>query len=112
MTNRTSTRATALTGAPITLRWHSQDVRVRHDDPRLNAYSGVVQRLASAMSITTEVATLRHVLARETAYEVGWECDPHSAGEGALRAVHRTMAGGSGITAGTSASDAVAYEPS
>ena len=43
---------------------------MRHDDPRLNAYSAVVQRLQSALTITTEVETLRLGLARETAYDV------------------------------------------
>ena len=61
---------TAVTRDPLTLRWRGRDVRIRHDDPRLNRYSAVIQRLQSAMTITTEVETLRLVLARETAYEV------------------------------------------
>jgi hypothetical protein len=47
-----------------------KDARVRHDDPRLSGYSGVVMRLQSAMTITTEVATLRLVMARDHAYDV------------------------------------------
>ena len=45
-------------------------MRVRYDDPLLNRYSAVVQRLQSAMAITSEVATLRLVMARERAYDV------------------------------------------
>ena len=55
---------------PLYVRWRGKDVRVRHDDPLLGPYSAVIQRLQSAMTITTEVATLRLVMARERAYEV------------------------------------------
>ena len=44
-------------------RWRGQDVLIRWDDPLLNRASAVVQRLQqSAMTITTEVATLRRVM--------------------------------------------------
>jgi hypothetical protein len=59
-----------MTPEPIFVRWQGRQVRVRHDDPRLSRYSDVVTRLQSAMTITTEVATLRLVMAAETAYEV------------------------------------------
>ena len=55
---------------PLYLRWRGKDVRVRHDDPLLSRYSPVIATLQSAMSITTEVATLRLVMARERAYVV------------------------------------------
>ena len=55
---------------PLFLRWRGNDVRVRHDDPLLSRYSAVVQRLDAAMTITTDVATLRLVMARERAYHV------------------------------------------
>src|SRR5687768_12167033 len=43
--------------------WRGQDVLIRWDDPLLNRASAVVQRLQqSAMTITTEVATLRRVM--------------------------------------------------
>ena len=59
-----------MTPGPLTIPWHGREVRIRHDDARLNRYSAVVQRLAAAMTITTEVETLRLVLAREAAYDV------------------------------------------
>jgi hypothetical protein len=55
---------------PVYLRWRGQDVRIRHDDPFLTRYSAVVQRLDAAMTITSEVASLRLVMARELAYDV------------------------------------------
>ena len=55
---------------PLYLRWRGQDVRIRHDDRRLTRYSPVIATLQSAMTITTEVATLRLVMARERAYDV------------------------------------------
>jgi hypothetical protein len=54
---------------PLFVRSRGKDVRIRHDDPLLGPYSAVIQRLQSAMTITTEVATLRLVMAREWAYE-------------------------------------------
>ena len=33
---------------PIHLRWRGQDVRIRHDDPRLGPYSPVIATLQSA----------------------------------------------------------------
>jgi hypothetical protein len=56
---------------PLYLRWRGRDVRIRHDDPRLGPYSPVIATLRSAMTITTEVATVRLVIARERAYRVG-----------------------------------------
>jgi hypothetical protein len=55
---------------PLTLRWRSTDVRIRHDDPRLGSYSPVIATVQAAMPITTEVATLRLVMARERTYDV------------------------------------------
>ena len=45
-------------------------VRIRHDDPLLTRYSPVIATLRSAMTIMSEVATLRLVMARERAYDV------------------------------------------
>ena len=58
------------TPEPLFLRWRSHSVRIRHDDPLLTRYSAVVQRLDAAMTITTDVETLRLVIAREAAYDV------------------------------------------
>jgi hypothetical protein len=55
---------------PLYLRWRGKDVRIRHDDPRLSRYSPAIATLQSAMMITTEVATLQLVMARERAYDV------------------------------------------
>jgi hypothetical protein len=49
------------------LRRRGEEVRVRHHHPLLSRYSAVVRRVRSAMTITTEVATLRLVLAQESA---------------------------------------------
>ena len=58
------------TPEPLFLQWRSHPVRIRHDDPLLTRYSAVVQRLDAAMTITTEVETLRLVIAREAAYDI------------------------------------------
>jgi hypothetical protein len=58
------------TPEPLFLHWRSHNVRIRHDDPLLTRYSAVVQRLDAAMTITTEVETLRLVIAREAAYDI------------------------------------------
>ena len=55
---------------PIYVRWLNKPVRVRHDDPRLSRYSDVITRLQAAMFITTEVGTLRQVMAMERGYDV------------------------------------------
>ena len=67
---RPSSRASMSKPEPLFLRWRGTDVRIRHDDPRLTPYSPVIATLRSAMTITTDVATLRLVMARERAYEV------------------------------------------
>jgi hypothetical protein len=59
-----------VTPDPIHIRWCGQDVRIRHDDPRLGPYSPVIAWLRSAMAITSEVKTLRLLLGRATAYDV------------------------------------------
>src|SRR5688572_12842516 len=51
-------RASMSKPEPLYLRWRGQDVRVHHDDARLTRYSPVMATLQSAMTITTEVATL------------------------------------------------------
>jgi hypothetical protein len=55
---------------PIYVRWLNKPVRVQHDDPRQSRSSDVVQRLQAAMLITTEVATLRMIMAVERGYDV------------------------------------------
>jgi hypothetical protein len=55
---------------PIFLSWRGKQVRVRHDDPRLNRYSDVIVRLQAAMLLTTTVPSLRQVMAMERGYDV------------------------------------------
>jgi hypothetical protein len=63
-------RASMSKPEPIYLRWRGRDVHIHHDDLLLTRYSPVIATLQSAMTITSEVATLRLVMARERAYDV------------------------------------------
>ena len=47
---------------PIILPWQGRQVRIRHDDPRLTAYSPGASRLRSAVELATDVDGLRLVL--------------------------------------------------
>jgi hypothetical protein len=49
---------------PLYVPIRGREVGVRHDDPLLTRYSPVIATLRSAMSITTEVTTVRLVMAR------------------------------------------------
>ncbi len=47
---------------PLVIAWKPPRARVRHDDPRLTAYSLGVSRLRSAMELASDLEGLRLVL--------------------------------------------------
>jgi hypothetical protein len=47
---------------PILIPWQGQQVRVRHDDPRLTEYSPGVSVLRAAVELASDVEGLRLVL--------------------------------------------------
>jgi hypothetical protein len=47
---------------PLIVAWRGQQIRVRHDDPRLSPCSSLVATIRSAVELATDVDGLRLVL--------------------------------------------------
>ena len=47
---------------PLTVPWHGQQLRVRHDDPHLGSYTHAGQVIRSAIELASDVEGLRLTL--------------------------------------------------
>jgi hypothetical protein len=47
---------------PLVISWHGQQLRVRHDDPRLGPYTHAGQVIRAAVELASDVEGLRLVL--------------------------------------------------